>query len=104
MIGELDAWSARCTSVLAELDAEIALVRSEAAKRALREQRAEKQVKTMMESGSGDGKGGGKGTRGKAVKDEDFYDDEMDVDGNEGVGKKGGLGSMMGKLRSGGGR
>ncbi|KAF2483278.1 CSN7 COP9 signalosome subunit, partial [Neohortaea acidophila] len=50
MTTELEAWSLRCQSVLATLDAEIAKVRGAAARRAMREQKAEKQIKVVVDS------------------------------------------------------
>ncbi|KAK5702745.1 hypothetical protein LTR97_003691 [Elasticomyces elasticus] len=120
MIAELSAWSGRCDSVLADLEAEIAKVKSEARRRHARETKAEKQVKAIMETGEKGGSGalgggnmlgGGRMTRGnskKAEEDDGDYGDAMDVDGGNalggGGGKKrnggggGGVGSMMSSM------
>ena len=105
MISELDAWSLRCTGALADLDAEVAKVKENAAKRKIREERMERQVKAVMDAdgkagGGGNASGGGRHTRGKARKEEDDVDDEMDVDGMDTAGgkKSGGLGGFMGRL------
>lgn len=113
MIADLDAWSARCSGALAELESEIARVREEAAKRAVRELKTERQVRAVMEEGKGAGgalgtRSGGHNTRGKAAgRAEEEGDDEMDVDVGEGVGGKkggGGLGGFMGRFGRSGGR
>ena len=44
LLGELSAWSGRCDSVLADLQAEISAVEANAVKRAAREQTKEKQI------------------------------------------------------------
>lgn len=109
MIKELDAWSLRCTSALSELEAQIAMVKAEAARRAAREARTEKQVKGVMEvaeknSGGGQGtrtRGGGRRLGGGGGDDDE--DDEMDVDGDQGARRGGGaLGGLMSRFAGGG--
>ena len=112
---ELAAWSGRCDSVLAELEAEIAKVKADAVKRKREETRAEKQVKGVMDAGEKTGAGGvlglsrgGHNTRGTLRRDQDDDDDDaMDVDGGlSGKKRSGGggtLGGLMGRF-SGGGR
>ncbi len=108
MTAELEGWSQRCSSVLSDLDAEIAKVRAEAEKRAAREQKTEKQVKAVTDSNSGEKTAISRNTKGKARKEagDDEDEDGMDVDSVEMGGKKsgGGLGNLMGKLRGSGGR
>ena len=109
-MAELGAWSQRCDSVLGELEAEIAKVKANAAKRRREELRVEKQVKGVLEAEKGPGQsilGRGHNTRGTLRGQDDDDDDEMDIDG--GMGKrKGGTGGtlqgIMGKFsgRSGG--
>ena len=103
MMAELSAWSQRCDSVLSELEAEIAKVKAEAAKRRREELRVEKQVKGVMEAEKG-GNGGilgatrsGHNTRGglRGHQDDDDDDDVMEVDGPMGGKKKGGQGGAM---------
>jgi COP9 signalosome complex subunit 7 len=110
MMAELGAWSQRCDSVLSELEAEIAKVKANAAKRRREELRVEKQVKGVMEAEKGGTAGmssrGGHNTRGatRGYQDDDDDDDAMDVDGGLGLGgkKKGGAGaainSMLGRF------
>jgi hypothetical protein len=50
MITELAQWSQRCSSVLADLEIEIQKIRAGSEKRAAREARAERQVKSAMEA------------------------------------------------------
>lgn len=109
-MAELGAWSQRCDSVLSELQAEIAKVKANAAKRRREELRVEKQVKGVMEAEKGGTAGmlgrGGHNTRGatRGYQDDDDDDDAMDVDGGLGLGgkKKGGAGaainSMLGRF------
>lgn len=108
MCAELEAWSGRCDSVLASLEGEMRKVRFDAVQRARREQRAEKQIKSVMEaSGMGDGgasgESKGRSFRGAAKKklarqEPESDDDAMDVDSNGtgGAGSKRG-GSFAGK-------
>ena len=112
MTAELSAWSQRCDSVLSELEAEIARVRANAAKRRKEEVRGEKQVKGVLEAEKGAGQGMlGRATRGALGSrgQDDDDDDEMEIDGGPMGGKrKGGaggtIGSMLGRFsgRSGG--
>lgn len=90
MISELAAWSGRCDSVLADLEAEIKKVKADAEKRAKREARAEKQIKAVTEGADKSGAGGVLGTsrtghNTRAAKreqeDDDDDDDYMDIDG-----------------------
>ncbi|CAK3950555.1 COP9 signalosome complex subunit 7 [Lecanosticta acicola] len=93
MIAELQAWSGRCDSVLADLEAEIRKVKTEAGNRAKREARAEKQIKAVTDvgekGGSGPGRVLGTNSSGHNVRgatkrdqaDDDYEDDDaMDVD------------------------
>lgn len=112
MVAELEAWSGRCDSVLAELEAEIALVKAKAAKRRAREKKAEKQIAAVTEASEKGGSSGGAlggplsnsrsghNTRGATKRDpqEDDEDDLMEVDSNGAGGLGGG-----GKKRSAGG-
>lgn len=108
MINELEAWSARCDGVLGDLEAEIAWVRAEAKKRAAREAKTERQVKSVMEAAeknSGGGGGAGFGAPGKALRGgqkssfvEDEDEDAMEIDG--GRGKKGFAG-LVGRMGGG---
>lgn len=117
MIKELEAWSLRCSSALNELEAEMARVRAEAARRAAREARAEKQVKGVMDASEKSGAGGpGTRTRGGGRRlggggGDDDEDDEMDVDGDQGGvrgpgARRGGGGALDGLMNrlGGGGR
>jgi len=104
MIEELKAWSGRCDSVLAGLEAEIEKIRAEAKKRALREQKTEKQVKAVMEEKGNVGGVLGAGRSGNYTSrvsnrraDGDGDDDPMELDTEQSVG------SVGGKKRSGGG-
>ncbi|KAK6428840.1 hypothetical protein LTR95_015013 [Oleoguttula sp. CCFEE 5521] len=113
LLGDLNAWSQRCDSVLSDLQAEIANVEATAQKKAKADARREKQVSAALEEG---GKGGGnpaqansKGTRSGNRKDEDDDADPMDVDGGlgGGGGKKRGtgvIGGMFGKMGKSSGR
>lgn len=98
LLGELSAWSGRCDSVLADLQAEISRVEAEAAKRAAREQRKEKQIKAANETGEKSG-GAASGTRsgkqlGKSEAQEEAEDDgdamELDSSGAVNGRRKGG--------------
>jgi COP9 signalosome complex subunit 7 len=110
MISELSAWSGRCDTVLADLEAEISKVRWEAKKRAMREQKAEKQVKAVMEAsekGSGSGAAASRANANlrpaagsRKLEQDDEEEDPMDVDGGSGAA---GLGGGAGKKRSAGG-
>lgn len=112
MCAELEAWSGRCDSVLASLEEEMRKVRFDAVQRARRDQRAERQIKGVMEAhGLGDGGAvgearGARGLRGsskkKTVRDEQESDeDAMDVDSNgaggPGGSSKRGMGAFAGK-------
>ncbi|KAF2770275.1 hypothetical protein EJ03DRAFT_270903 [Teratosphaeria nubilosa] len=120
MIAELAAWSGRCDSALADLEAEIAKIKSDARKRAMREQRTEKQVRAVTDEPKSGGAGGGLGlgglgslagmggksghnTRGAGKKpdltEEGDDEDAMDVDGGEGAGRrKSNVGKFVDKL------
>lgn len=93
-ISQLAAWSQRCDSVLSELEAEIAKVKANAAKRRKEEVRVEKQVKGVIEAEKNSSSGAMGRTRGafnmRGQDDDD--DDEMDIDGGMGGKKKGGVG------------
>jgi len=84
LLGELSAWSGRCDSVLADLQAEIARIEAQAVKRAAREQRKDKQIKAANEasekgSGAAGGTRSGKQLGGKAeMQQEDAEDDDDD--------------------------
>ena len=101
MMEELAAWSSRCDSVLGDLEAEIAKVRADAAKRRKEELRVDRQVKAVTEAGEKGAAGGplgasraGHNTRGTTRRDYDDDDEDgMEIDG----------GGMGGKKRSGGG-
>lgn len=110
MIAELTAWSGRCDAALAGLQAEIAHVKSDARKRALKARKTEKQVKAATEASEKAGAGGAGGVLGsgrtshnargptRRPEDEGGGDDDfMDVDSGSGVSLGGG-----GKKRSGG--
>lgn len=114
MMAELQAWSGRCDSVLADLEAEIKKVKADAEKRAKREAQAEKQIKAVNETGEkgsgGSGSGpsrGGPNARGTVKREaddsEEEDDDQMDVDPpqgpNAGRKKSGGSGNILGRLR-----
>jgi COP9 signalosome complex subunit 7 len=62
LLGELSAWSGRCDSVLADLQAEVAKIETNAVKRAAREQSKDKQIKAATEVSEKTGTIGG--TRG----------------------------------------
>ncbi|KAK3708799.1 hypothetical protein LTR37_011320 [Vermiconidia calcicola] len=103
MMAELEAWSSRCEGVLGDLEAEIAKVRAEAAKRSAGERKTERQVRAVTDDDKKGGSGlggmgrGGHNTRGgRKDYDEDLDDEDgMDVDG--------GMGAGGGKKRSAGG-
>lgn len=93
MIAELQAWSGRCDSVLADLKTEITKTQIAAEKRAAREAKAQKQIKAVTEAGEKSSGGsilgpsrGGHNTRASTKKgdgdyeDDDDDDDAMDVD------------------------
>lgn len=108
MMTELAAWSSRCDSVLADLEAEVAKVKKDAAERkawetlrneqiAKAEEKQEQPNKGLRSGSSGLGRGrGGSGMPG-GFEDED--EDLMDVDDAPGRGKKGGLGARFGRKR-----
>ncbi|KAK5113945.1 hypothetical protein LTR62_003068 [Meristemomyces frigidus] len=130
MIAELAAWSGRCETVLAELEAEVVKVKADARRRNLREMKAERQVKAVTEAGEkgkdggfgGNGNGNGNGNRmgragiagrkigGEVEEEEDG--DAMDLDagwGGAGEKKKKGGGAaaaagVMGRSEGGAGR
>jgi COP9 signalosome complex subunit 7 len=122
MIDELAAWSKRCSSVLADLEAEIQKVKDEAELRTAREARTERQVKAAMDA-LGRGPGGLAGGPGQAASMEarlsnaraarreqglspNDDQDAMDVDGGavlSGGGKKK-SGGIMTQLQKGVGR
>lgn len=86
LLGELSAWSGRCDSVLADLQAEILWIEAEAVKRAAREQRKEKQIKAANETGE-KSSGAAGGTRSgkqlgkaEAQQEESNDDDAMELD------------------------
>jgi COP9 signalosome complex subunit 7 len=101
LLGELSAWSGRCDSVLADLQAEISRIEAEAMKRAAREQRKEKQIKAANETGE-KSSGAAGGTRSgkqlgsfKAEAQESADDDDaMELDSSSGQNgrKKGAAG------------
>ena len=98
MISELEAWSGRCDDVLKDLEAEIAKVRSEAARAKAMETKSEKQVKAVMdaaEKGPAIGGSGGRALRGGKKPDYDDDEDAMDIDGGKGTK---GFGGLMGRL------
>lgn len=117
MIAELNAWSGRCDTVLSNLEEKITKVKSDAEKRARREQKADKQIKAVTEEG---GKGAavssggtlapsklGLNTRGATKReqaDDDDDEDMMDLDEpsrNAGGGRKKSSGSqgMLGRFK-----
>lgn len=118
MIDELKAWSGRCDSVLADLEAEIEKIRAEARKRALKEQKTEKQIQAVMEERGiaggalGGGRSGAYNSRvGNRRAEDDEDEDPMDVDAGQlagsvggkkrsGGGGGGGFGGLVGKLSS----
>jgi COP9 signalosome complex subunit 7 len=109
LLGELSAWSGRCDSVLADLQAEISRIEAEAVKRAAREQRKEKQIKAANETGE-KSSGAAGGTRSgkqlgssKAEAQESADDDDaMELDSSSGQnGRKKGSAAAAG---GGGGR
>lgn len=85
LLGELSAWSGRCDSVLADLQAEIVGIEADAVKRTAREQKKEKQIKAVTEvqekgsSGAGT-RSGGRQTSKTEVADDADYDDAMELD------------------------
>ncbi|KAL1585061.1 hypothetical protein WHR41_06189 [Cladosporium halotolerans] len=102
LLNELGAWSARCDSVLAELQAEIDGVQAKAVKRAVREAKVAKQVKGATEGAEKrEGKGSKSSGKGEGAAEdlEELRDeDAMEVDaGGIGEGKKRG-GKVGGKL------
>jgi COP9 signalosome complex subunit 7 len=83
LLGELSAWSGRCDSVLADLQAEISRIEAEAVKRAAREQRKEKQIKAANETGE-KSSGAAGGTRsGKQLGKAEAQDEADDGDAME---------------------
>jgi hypothetical protein len=119
MITELAHWSKRCSAVLADLEAEIQSIRAESEKRAAREARTERQVKSAMEALGRTPGGGGPGGLGHSGatdarlsgarigrREQGVFGggddlDAMDVDG--GSANQNALGSGAGKKKSGGG-
>ena len=103
MISELAAWSGRCDSVLAELEAEIKKVKADAERRSKREAKAEKQIKAVMEVNEKGSTGfmgigasrSGHNTRGAKRDNDDEDDDMMDLDDNITVGKKKGGSNIL---------
>ena len=104
MMAELEAWSSRCEGVLGDLEAEIARVTAEAAKRSAGERKTDRQVRAVTEDdkkggsslGGIGGRGGHNARGGRKDYDEDPDDEDgMDVDG--------GMGAGGGKKRSAGG-
>ena len=112
MLSTLNAWSARCSSTLADLEKQIASVKAEASKRHKEEAEWNAHVEKLIdgkvpekEDGGGKwglGKRGGKrgnGGIGGGVGGDGFEDDDMDVDeddedGGEKRGKKRGFGTL----------
>jgi len=87
MVSELGAWSQRCEGVLADLEAEMARVRTEAVKRNTRKAEIQQQMSRATEvygKGEDDASGARLGrTRGK-MGGSAFDDDAMDLDGGNG--------------------
>jgi COP9 signalosome complex subunit 7 len=86
LLGELSAWSGRCDSVLADLQAEVAKIEANAMKRAAREQSKEKQIKAATEVSEKTGTiGGTRGISRQSSKMDTLGDvddeDAMEVDG-----------------------
>lgn len=121
MLADMAAWSGRCDAVLADLEAEIASVKRDAATRAARAAKAEKQVRAAVEAGdkssAGNGAGAGAGGSGasnalsaggrtartpgkRETADDDFEDDSdaMELDGQGSGGKKR-MSGFMGKFK-----
>lgn len=94
MIGELDAWSSRCTSAVDDLEAEIRRVKRDAKVRHAQEVKANRQARIMLEASEK----GEKGSGSKNSKDAEA-EDEMEVDGSS--KKKGGAGGFMGRMAGG---
>ncbi|KAM0720624.1 hypothetical protein Q7P37_004761 [Cladosporium fusiforme] len=110
LLGELSAWSGRCDSVLADLQAEVSAIEAAAVKRAAREQVKEKQVKAAVDATD---KGGANTRSGRQASKVDVADDlddgdamEVDADvstngGSGAAGKKrstGMAGKLLGKM------
>jgi COP9 signalosome complex subunit 7 len=86
LLGELSAWSGRCDSVLADLQAEVAKIEANAVKRAAREQSKDKQIKAATEVSEKTGTiGGTRGISRQSSKMDTLGDaddeDAMEVDG-----------------------
>jgi COP9 signalosome complex subunit 7 len=113
MLSTLSAWSSRCTSTLADLERQIASIKSEAAKRHREEQEWNAHVEKLIDTKASDkvqnegaggwglgkrGSGGGKRANGFDKVVADLEDDDMDVDDedaeDEKRGKKRGFGSL----------
>jgi len=91
LLGELSAWSGRCDSVLADLQAEISRIEAEAVKRAAREQRKEKQIKAVNEAGEKSNGAAGTTRSGKQLgsskaeaQESADDDDAMELDSSSG--------------------
>jgi COP9 signalosome complex subunit 7 len=83
LLGELSAWSGRCDSVLADLQAEISRIEAEAVKRAAREQRKEKQIKAANETGEKSSGAAGGPRSGKQLGKAEAQDEADDGDAME---------------------
>ena len=114
MISTLTEWESRCGDVVSDLEAEIARVKTDAAKRAHKkytyDQRLEKAVERRQHSASGEGGGGRRGNRarfgaglGGSKRDADDIDQDdgffetgdgegsrMDIDEGAGAGARAG--------------
>jgi COP9 signalosome complex subunit 7 len=114
MISILTEWESRCGDVVSDLEAEIARVKTDAAKRAHKkytyDQRLEKAVERRQNGASGEGGGGRRGNRarfgaglGGSKRDADDIDQDdgffetgdgegsrMDIDEGAGVGARSG--------------
>jgi len=82
MVSELDAWSQRCEGVLADLEAEMERVRTEAGKSSVRRAEVKEQISRANDMyGKGvDDEPGRRPARGK-LGGNSFDDDAMDLDG-----------------------
>lgn len=116
MLADLAAWSGRCDAVLADLEAEIAKVKTEAAKKAAQDAKLQSKIEIMQEKteksgkkGGGQALGSGKANNGKKAPirsggnlredDQENDGDAMDIDSHGSTGGKGRFGSFFSGAR-----